>query len=127
MTVVEYINRIRHMNNELSFKQRQREELLDVLTSITAPQGEAIQKTADDKMSRLISQYVDLGEEIVELYRRKFAAETELLSLTRQLPPQWEEFVLLRYCRKAEKKISRYILCFCRIVMKALWESWREG
>lgn len=98
-TVVEYINRIRHMNNELSFKQRQREELLEVLTSITAPQGEAIQKTADDKMSRLISQYVDLGEEIVELYRRKFAAETELLSLTRQLPPQWEEFVLLRYCR----------------------------
>ena len=87
------------MNNELSFKQRQREELLDVLTSITAPQGEAIQKAADDKMSRLISQYVDLGEEIVELYRRKFAAETELLSLTRQLPPQWEEFVLLRYCR----------------------------
>lgn len=85
------------MNNELSFKQRQREELLDVLTSITAPQGEAIQKTADDKMSRLISQYVDLGEEIVELYRRKFAAETELLSLTRQLPPQWEEFVLLRH------------------------------
>ncbi len=96
---MEYINRIRHMNNELSFKQRQREELLDVLTSITAPQGEAIQKTADDKLSRLISQYVDLGEEIVELYRRKFAAETELLSLTRQLPPQWEEFVLLRYCR----------------------------
>ena len=85
------------MNNELSFKQRQREELLDVLTSITAPQGEAIQKTADDKMSRLISQYVDLGEEIVELYRRKFAAETELLSLTRQLPPQWEEFLLLRH------------------------------
>lgn len=41
---MEYINRIRHMNNELSFKQRQREELLDVLTSITAPQGEAIQK-----------------------------------------------------------------------------------
>ena len=36
------------MNNELSFKQRQREELLDVLTSITAPQGEAVQKTADE-------------------------------------------------------------------------------
>lgn len=97
MTVSEYVNRIKHLDNELSFKQRQKSELFDMLVSITAPPSEAVQKTAEDKMSSLISQYVDLGNEITEIYQKKFAAENEFQSLASQLPPQWEEFLLLRY------------------------------
>ena len=97
MTVSEYVNRIKHLDNELSFKQRQKSELFDMLVSITAPPSEAVQKTAEDKMSSLISQYVDLGNEIIEIYQRKFAAENEFQSLASQLPPQWEELLLLRY------------------------------
>ena len=69
MTVPEYVNRIKHLDNELSFKQRQKSELFDMLVSITAPPSESVQKTAEDKMSSLISQYVDLGNEIIEIYQ----------------------------------------------------------
>ena len=55
MTVPEYVNRIKHLDNELSFKQRQKSELFDMLVSITAPPSESVQKTAEDKMSSLIS------------------------------------------------------------------------
>ena len=48
-------------------------------------------------MSSLISQYVDLGNEIIEIYQKKFAAENEFQTLVSQLPPQWEEFLLLRH------------------------------
>lgn len=68
-----------------------------MLVSITAPPSESVQKTAEDKMSSLISQYVDLGNEIIEIYQKKFAAENEFQALVSQLPPQWEEFLLLRH------------------------------
>lgn len=97
MTVPEYVNRIKHLDNELSFKQRQKSELFDMLVSITAPPSESVQKTAEDKMSSLISQYVDLGNEIIEIYQKKFAAENAFQALVSQLPPQWEEFLLLRH------------------------------
>ena len=97
MTVPEYVNRIKHLDNELSFKQRQKSELFDMLVSITAPPSESVQKTAEDKMSSLISQYVDLGNEIIEIYQKKFAAENEFQALVSQLPPPWEEFLLLRH------------------------------
>lgn len=97
MTVPEYVNRIKHLDNELSFKQRQKSELFDMLVSITAPPSESVQKTAEDKMSSLISQYVDLGNEIIEIYQKKFASENEFQALVSQLPPQWEEFLLLRH------------------------------
>lgn len=97
MTVPEYVNRIKHLDNELSFKQRQKSELFDMLVSITAPPSESVQKTAEDKMSSLISQYVDLGNEIIEIYQKKFAAENEFQALVSQLSPQWEEFLLLRH------------------------------
>ncbi len=97
MTVPEYVNRIKHLDNELSFKQRQKSELFDMLVSITAPPSESVQKTSEDKMSSLISQYVDLGNEIIEIYQKKFAAENEFQALVSQLPPQWEEFLLLRH------------------------------
>lgn len=97
MTVPEYVNRIKHLDNELSFKQRQKSELFDMLVSITAPPSESVQKTAEDKMSSLISQYVDLGNEIIEIYQKKFATENEFQALVSQLPPQWEEFLLLRH------------------------------
>lgn len=97
MTVPEYVNRIKHFDNELSFKQRQKSELFDMLVSITAPPSESVQKTAEDKMSSLISQYVDLGNEIIEIYQKKFAAENEFQALASKLPPQWEEFLLLRH------------------------------
>lgn len=97
MTVPEYVNRIKHIDNELSFKQRQKSELFDMLVSITAPPSESVQKTAEDKMSSLISQYVDLGNEIIEIYQKKFAAENEFQALVSQLPSQWEEFLLLRH------------------------------
>lgn len=97
MTVPEYVNRIKHLDNKLSFKQRQKSELFDMLVSITAPPSESVQKTAEDKMSSLISQYVDLGNEIIEIYQKKFAVENEFQALVSQLPPQWEEFLLLRH------------------------------
>lgn len=97
MTVPEYVNRIKHLDNELSFKQRQKSELFDMLVSITAPPSESVQKTAEDKMSSLISQYVDLGNEIIEIYQKKFAAENKFQALVSQLPPQWEEFLLLKH------------------------------
>lgn len=97
MTVPEYVNRIKHLDNELTFKQRQKSELFDMLVSITAPPSESVQKTAEDKMSSLISQYVDLGNDIIEIYQKKFAAENEFQALVSQLPPQWEEFLLLRH------------------------------
>ena len=97
MTVPEYVNRIKHLDNELSFKQRQKSELFDMLVSITAPPSESVQKTTEDKMSSLISQYVDLGNEIIEIYQKKFAAENAFQALVSQLPPQWEEFLLLRH------------------------------
>lgn len=100
MTVPEYVNRIKHLDNELSFKQRQKSELFDMLVSITAPPSESVQKTAEDKMSSLISQYVDLGNEIIEIYQKKFAAENEFQALVSQLPPPWEEFLLLRHLGK---------------------------
>lgn len=97
MTVSDYMNRIRHLDNELTFKQRQRAELLDMLVSTTAPLSEPVQKTADDKISVLMAQYVDLGNEVIDIYIRKFEAENEFQSLISQLPPQQEEFLLLRY------------------------------
>lgn len=76
MTVPEYVNRIKHLDNELSFKQRQKSELFDMLVSITAPPSESVQKTAEDKMSSLISQYVDLGNEIIEIYQKNSPPKT---------------------------------------------------
>ena len=75
----------------------EKSELFDMLVSITAPPSESVQKTSEDKMSSLISQYVDLGNEIIEIYQKKFAAENEFQALVSQLPPQWEEFLLLRH------------------------------
>lgn len=95
--VLEYADYIRHLNNELAFKQGQRAELYELLTSITAPPSESVQKTTDDKMGSLISRYVDLSDEIIDIYRRKFSAENYFQSLARKLPPQWEKFLLLRY------------------------------
>lgn len=95
--VLEYADYIRHLNNELAFKQGQRAELYELLTSITAPPSESVQKTADDKMSNLVSRYVDLSNEIINIYRQKFNAENHFQSLACKLPPQWERFLLLRY------------------------------
>ena len=97
MTVTECVNHIRHLDNEISFKQRQRAELFEMLTSITAPLSEAVQSTSEDKVSSLVAQYVDLSSEIIDTYRRKFNAENEFHALAAQLPPQWEELLLLRY------------------------------